>query len=89
MSLDNGENRQRGLYCGYSRGEHEQLQDTGGKGISGRAEVLGNRVRLMHKVAMMSGMSVVVKRMTDMNKMGKDVFDAEMRHKNILGPLAY
>ncbi|KAL1326117.1 hypothetical protein HN51_036147 [Arachis hypogaea] len=60
------------------------------------AEVLGNGgLGSAYKEAMTNGLSVVVKRMRDMNKMGRDVFDAEMRqfgrmrHKNILGPLAY
>ncbi|MED6222818.1 Pollen receptor-like kinase 3 [Stylosanthes scabra] len=60
------------------------------------AEVLGNGgLGSAYKAAMTNGLSVVVKRMRDMNKMGRDVFDAEMkqfgrmRHKNILGPLAY
>ncbi|XP_045788892.1 pollen receptor-like kinase 3 [Trifolium pratense] len=60
------------------------------------AEVLGNGgLGSAYKAAMSSGLSVVVKRMREMNKIGKDVFDAEMRqfgrirHPNILTPLAY
>ncbi|MCI31502.1 putative inactive leucine-rich repeat receptor-like protein kinase, partial [Trifolium medium] len=60
------------------------------------AEVLGNGgLGSAYKAAMASGLSVVVKRMREMNKIGKDVFDAEMRqfgrirHPNILTPLAY
>lgn len=60
------------------------------------AEVLGNGgLGSAYKAAMANGLSVVVKRMREMNKIGKDVFDAEMRqfgrirHANILTPLAY
>jgi hypothetical protein len=60
------------------------------------AEVLGNGgLGSAYKAAMATGLSVVVKRMREMNKIGKDVFDAEMRqfgrirHPNILTPLAY
>ncbi|AES65591.1 LRR receptor-like kinase [Medicago truncatula] len=60
------------------------------------AEVLGNGgLGSAYKAAMATGLSVVVKRMREMNKIGKDVFDAEMRqfgrirHANILTPLAY
>uniref|UniRef100_A0A7N0UZR5 Protein kinase domain-containing protein n=1 Tax=Kalanchoe fedtschenkoi TaxID=63787 RepID=A0A7N0UZR5_KALFE len=60
------------------------------------AEVLGNGgLGSAYKAAMVSGVSVVVKRMREMNRLGKDGFDAEMRHlgklrhENILTPLAY
>ena len=60
------------------------------------AEVLGNDgLGSAYKAAMGNGLCVVVKRMREMNKIGKDVFDAEMRqfgrirHPNILTPLAY
>uniref|UniRef100_A0A7N0TSI6 Protein kinase domain-containing protein n=1 Tax=Kalanchoe fedtschenkoi TaxID=63787 RepID=A0A7N0TSI6_KALFE len=60
------------------------------------AEVLGNGgLGSAYKAAMMNGVSVVVKRMREMNRLGKDGFDAEMRHfgrlrhQNILTPLAY
>lgn len=60
------------------------------------AEVLGNGgLGSAYKAVMSNGMSVVVKRMRDMNRLGRDGFDAEMRrfgrlrHKNILTPLAY
>ncbi|KAE9587666.1 putative protein kinase RLK-Pelle-LRR-III family [Lupinus albus] len=60
------------------------------------AEVLGNGgLGSAYKAAMANGLSVVVKRMREMNKIGRDVFDAEMRqfgrirHNNILNPLAY
>ena len=60
------------------------------------AEVLGNGgLGSAYKAAMSNGLSVVVKRMREMNKIGKDVFDAEMRqfgrirNPNILTPLAY
>ncbi|KAK2979502.1 hypothetical protein RJ640_008386 [Escallonia rubra] len=60
------------------------------------AEVLGNgALGLSYKAMMSSGMIVVVKRIREMNKMGRDGFDAEVRrlgnfrHRNVLTPLAY
>lgn len=60
------------------------------------AEVLGNGgLGSSYKAVMVNGVSVVVKRMKDMNTKGKDEFDAEMRrlgklrHWNVLTPLAY
>ncbi|KMT03383.1 hypothetical protein BVRB_8g190720 [Beta vulgaris subsp. vulgaris] len=60
------------------------------------AEVLGNgALGSAYKAVMSNGVSVVVKRIRDMNQLGKDEFDAEIRrigkfrHKNILTPLAY
>jgi len=60
------------------------------------AEVLGNGgLGSAYKAAMASGLSVVVKRMREMNKVSRDIFDAEMRrfgrlrNPNILTPLAY
>ncbi|GMH16597.1 hypothetical protein Nepgr_018438 [Nepenthes gracilis] len=48
-----------------------------------------------YKVVMVNGLSVVVKKIRDMNKLGKEEFDAalrrigKVRHPNILTPLAY
>jgi len=60
------------------------------------AEVLGNGgLGSAYKAAMTNGLSVVVKRMREMNKVSRDIFDAEMRrfgrlrNRNILTPLAY
>ncbi|KAJ7956007.1 putative Receptor-like kinase [Quillaja saponaria] len=60
------------------------------------AEVLGNGgLGSAYKAVLSSGLSVVVKRMREMNKLARDGFDAEMRkfgtlrHNNILTPLAY
>ncbi|KAI9114068.1 hypothetical protein K1719_015319 [Acacia pycnantha] len=60
------------------------------------AEVLGNGgIGSAYKATMQSGLSVVVKRMREINKISKDSFHAEMRqfgrirHLNILTPLAY
>lgn len=60
------------------------------------AEVLGNGgLGSSYKAAMANGLTVVVKRIREMNIMGRDAFDAEMRrlggikHPNILTPLAY
>ena len=60
------------------------------------AEVLGNGgLGSAYKAAMNNGLSVVVKRMREMNKVSRDIFDAEMRrfgrlrNLNIITPLAY
>ncbi|KAF7843620.1 pollen receptor-like kinase 3 [Senna tora] len=60
------------------------------------AQVLGNGgFGSSYKAVMGNGMTVVVKRTRDMNLLGKDGFDAEMRklgsvrHRNLLTPLAY
>ncbi|KZV43477.1 Leucine-rich repeat protein kinase family protein [Dorcoceras hygrometricum] len=60
------------------------------------AEVLGSgALGSSYKATMANGLTVVVKRIKDVNKMGKDQFHAAMRdlgrlqHKNVLAPLAY
>ncbi|XP_057976354.1 pollen receptor-like kinase 3 [Malania oleifera] len=60
------------------------------------AEVLGNgNLGSSYKAVMSNGVAAVVKRMKEMNELGTDGFDAEMRrlgrlrHWNILTPLAY
>ncbi|KAI3414940.1 Chlorophyll a-b binding protein [Psidium guajava] len=60
------------------------------------AEVLGNGgLGSAYKAVMSNGLSVVVKRMREMNALEKDQFDAKIRHfarlhhRNILTPLAY
>lgn len=60
------------------------------------AEVLGNGgMGSAYKAAMANGLTVVVKRMREINKMSKETFDSEMKrlstlsHPNILTPLAY
>lgn len=60
------------------------------------AEVLGNGgLGSAYKAVMSNGLSVVVKRMREMNALEKDEFDAKirhfarLRHRNILTPLAY
>ncbi|XP_071715316.1 pollen receptor-like kinase 3 [Rutidosis leptorrhynchoides] len=60
------------------------------------AEVLGNGgLGSAYKATLGSGVSVVVKRVREMNQMTKEVFDSEMKklaklkHQNILTPLAY
>ncbi|KAI3711510.1 hypothetical protein L1987_70048 [Smallanthus sonchifolius] len=60
------------------------------------AEVLGNGgLGSAYKATLGSGVSVVVKRVREMNQMTKEVFDTEMKklaklkHQNILTPLAY
>nr|XP_043627022.1 pollen receptor-like kinase 3 [Erigeron canadensis] len=60
------------------------------------AEVLGNGgLGSAYKATLGNGVSVVVKRVREMNQMTKEVFDVEMKklaklnHPNILTPLAY
>ncbi|GFP85735.1 probable inactive leucine-rich repeat receptor-like protein kinase at5g20690 [Phtheirospermum japonicum] len=60
------------------------------------AEVLGNgALGSSYKATMVNGMTVVVKRIKVISKIGKDQFDTEMRklgglkHKNVLAPMAY
>ncbi|KAL1205526.1 Pollen receptor-like kinase 3 [Cardamine amara subsp. amara] len=60
------------------------------------AEVLGNgSLGSAYKAVMANGLSVVVKRIRDMNKLAREAFDIEMqrfgklRHPNVLTPLAY
>ncbi|KAJ3695776.1 hypothetical protein LUZ60_001153 [Juncus effusus] len=60
------------------------------------AEVLGNGgIGSAYKAVMANGSVMVVKRITDMNRVAKEVFDMEMRrlgglrHRNVLPPLAY
>lgn len=60
------------------------------------AEVMGSgNLGSAYKAVMTSGVSVAVKRMREMNRLGREAFDAEMRrlgrlrHPNILTPLAY
>ncbi|KAL4336314.1 hypothetical protein GQ457_07G030900 [Hibiscus cannabinus] len=60
------------------------------------AEVLGNGpLGSSYMVRMANGLNVVVKRMRQMNALGCDAFDAEvkklgkLRHPNVLTPLAY
>ncbi|OWM74385.1 pollen receptor-like kinase 3 [Punica granatum] len=60
------------------------------------AEVLGNGgLGSAYKAVMTNGLAVVVKRLREMNRLGREGLDAEMRkfgslrHQNILTPLAY
>ncbi|XP_022895452.1 pollen receptor-like kinase 3 [Olea europaea var. sylvestris] len=60
------------------------------------AEVLGSGgLGSAYKAVMANGVSVVVKRLRDVNKVSRETFDSEvrklgtMRHRNILTPLAY
>ncbi|CAI9780374.1 unnamed protein product [Fraxinus pennsylvanica] len=60
------------------------------------AEVLGSGgLGSAYKAVMANGVSVVVKRLRDVNKVSRETFDTEvrklgtMRHQNILTPLAY
>lgn len=99
-----GESAKRGGMAGGNRiglGDLVMVNDEKGSFglqdlMKAAAEVLGNGgLGSAYKAAMANGLSVVVKRVREMNKIGKDVFDAEMRqfgrirHANILTPLAY
>ncbi|PPR83987.1 hypothetical protein GOBAR_AA36721 [Gossypium barbadense] len=60
------------------------------------AEVLGSGgLGSAYKAVMGNGLAVVVKRMREMNRLGKDAFETEMqrfgalKHPNVLTPLAY
>ncbi|KAL0337212.1 UNVERIFIED_CONTAM: Pollen receptor-like kinase [Sesamum calycinum] len=60
------------------------------------AEVLGSGgLGSSYKAIMANGMTVVVKRMRDMNKLNREAFETEIRklgrirHRNVLPPLAY
>lgn len=86
---------------GKSMGDLVLLNDE--KGVFGlpdlmkaAAEILGNgNLGSAYRAVMSNGLSVVVKRLRDMNKLNKDGFDTEIRrlgrlkHPNILTPLAY
>ncbi|XP_061996380.1 pollen receptor-like kinase 3 [Rosa rugosa] len=93
----------KGSHSGKNAGNNELLMVNDQRGTFGlpdlmkaAAEVLGNGgLGSAYKAVMGNGLSVVVKRMRDMNRLGRDGFDAEMRrfgrlkHRNILTPLAY
>jgi len=60
------------------------------------AEVLGNgTLGSAYKAAMRNGVTVAVKRMRDMNRVGRDEFEhhvhmlGELRHPNVLPPVGY
>ncbi|XP_074591430.1 pollen receptor-like kinase 3 [Curcuma longa] len=73
------------------------------KGVFGLPELMKASAEVMggggmgsaYKAVMTSGVAVVVKRMRDMNRMGKEAFDGHLRrlgslnHPNLLPPLAY
>ncbi|XP_065848562.1 pollen receptor-like kinase 3 [Euphorbia lathyris] len=104
---ENSSRRGGGSRRGSQHGKHVNMGDlimvNDEKGSFGlqdlmkaAAEVLGSGgLGSAYKAQMTSGLAVVVKRMREMNMMGRDLFDAEMRrfgrirHKNILTPLAY
>ncbi|XP_059644578.1 LOW QUALITY PROTEIN: pollen receptor-like kinase 3 [Cornus florida] len=87
----------------YGKGAPDLVLVNDEKGVFGlpdlmkaAAEVLGNgTLGSSYKAMMSNGMTVVVKRVKDMNKLGKDGFDAEirrlgqLRHQNVSPPLAY
>ncbi|KAI4344629.1 hypothetical protein L6164_011833 [Bauhinia variegata] len=88
---------------GSRNGMGDLVMVNDGKGVFGlpdlmksAAEVLGNGgMGSAYKAAMANDLSVVVKRVREMNKLNRDAFDAEIRkfgrikHANILTPLAY
>ncbi|CAK9149477.1 unnamed protein product [Ilex paraguariensis] len=93
----------RGFHHAKSSGGSDLVVMNEEKGIFGlpdlmkaAAEVLGNGgLGSAYKAMMANGVSVVVKRLREMNKLSNDTFDSEMRrlgrlkHRNILTPLAY
>ncbi|KAH7655384.1 Non-specific serine/threonine protein kinase protein, partial [Dioscorea alata] len=98
----NGNNNGTGRGGGKGNGG-ELVMVNEGKGIirlgdlmKAAAEVLGNGgLGSAYKAVMGNGVAVVVKRMRDMNRVGREGFEAEMRrfgrmnHDNVLPPLAY
>ncbi|XP_039118320.1 LOW QUALITY PROTEIN: pollen receptor-like kinase 3 [Dioscorea cayenensis subsp. rotundata] len=98
----NGNNNGTGRGTGKGNGG-ELVMVNEGKGIirlgdlmKAAAEVLGNGgLGSAYKAVMGNGVAVVVKRMRDMNRVGREGFEAEMRrfgrmnHGNVLPPLAY
>jgi hypothetical protein len=91
-STNNGKNGMTDLVMvNHEKGAFE-LPDL----MKAAAEVLGNGgLGSAYKATMANGLSVVVKRMREMNKLQKDGFDEQMmwfgrlRHRNILTPLSY
>ena len=93
----------RGSSHGGGKGVGELVVVNDEKGVFGlpdlmkaAAEVLGNGgLGSSYKAMMANGVAVVVKRTREMNALGKEGFDAEMKklgklkHWNILTPLAY
>lgn len=93
----------RGSTHGGGKGVGELVVVNDEKGVFGlpdlmkaAAEVLGNGgLGSSYKAMMANGVAVVVKRTREMNALGKEGFDAEMKklgklkHWNILTPLAY
>ncbi|KAJ6362331.1 hypothetical protein OIU78_002690 [Salix suchowensis] len=98
-----GDSSRKGSTHGSKNGMGDLIMINNEKGAFGlpdlmkaAAEVLGNGgLGSAYKAVMTNGLSVVVKRMREMNKLGRDGFDDEMRrfgrikHRNILTPLAY
>ncbi|XP_059303025.1 pollen receptor-like kinase 3 [Lycium ferocissimum] len=96
-----GSSIRRGSITGKRVGDLTMVNDDKGEfGLAdlmkAAAEVLGNGpLGSSYKAMMANGLTVVVKRIKEMNKIGKDGFDAEvkrlgrLRHKNVLTLLAY
>ncbi|XP_008802490.2 pollen receptor-like kinase 3 [Phoenix dactylifera] len=90
-----------GAGAGGSAGELVMVNEE--KGVFGladlmkaSAEVLGNGgLGSTYKAVMASGLAVAVKRMREMNRVGKDAFEEQirllgrLRHPNVLTPLAF
>lgn len=98
---DDGSSRRGRRRSGKSGNEIVMLNEEKGAFVltdlmKAAAEVLGNSgLGSAYKATMGNGMAVVVKRVRGMNKLNRDVFEAEIRrlgrirHRNILPPLAY
>ncbi|KAI4379579.1 hypothetical protein MLD38_005858 [Melastoma candidum] len=101
MSSKKGSVAKKGSQRGKDMGDLVVVNDEKGPfGLSdlmkAAAEVLGNGgLGSAYKAVMSNGLSVVVKRIREMNQLSREGFDAEMRrlgglrHENILTPLAY
>ncbi|PKA47061.1 putative inactive leucine-rich repeat receptor-like protein kinase [Apostasia shenzhenica] len=93
----------KGSAGGGGGGAAELVMVNESKGVFGlqdlmraAAEVMGNGgMGSAYKAVMANGVAVVVKRMKEMNRVGKETFEVEMRrlgrlnHPNVLPPLAY
>ncbi|KAM0952492.1 putative protein kinase RLK-Pelle-LRR-III family [Dioscorea sansibarensis] len=101
---NNSNNNNNGTGRGGGKGNGGELVMVNeGKGIirlgdlmKAAAEVLGNGgLGSAYKAVMGNGVAVAVKRMRDMNRVGREGFEVEMRrfgrmnHANVLPPLAY
>ncbi|KAL0912598.1 hypothetical protein M5K25_018580 [Dendrobium thyrsiflorum] len=102
-STRKGKRSSSSVQGGRGSGEAELVMVNEAKGIfvlsslmKAAAEAMGNGgMGSAYKAVMANGLTVVVKRMNEMNRVGKETFEVEMRrlgrlnHPNVLPPLAY